>query len=173
MKQIAHILSACLLLACSADAQTAAKDNIVQESITFSEPPGRRDIYGVFEGRTPAGISRQLGGIRSGSDLLKWQVIFYRDTLTGQPTVYTLTTELFDRRPLKGAWKVVRGMQGDPAAVVYALTYGAPAKVLYLLKGDENVLFILDESRGFLVGNRDLSYTLNRVHKVRRQPPGN
>lgn len=129
MKQIAHILSACLLLACSADAQTAAKDNIVQESITFSEPPGGRDIYGVFEGRTPCGISRQLGDTQTSCDHLKWQIIFYRDTLTGQPTVYTLTTELFNRRPLKGVWKVV--------------------------------------------GNRDLSYTLNGVHKVRRQPPGN
>lgn len=168
MKQIAYILSACLLLSCSADAQTAAGDNKVSESITFSDPPGGRDIYGVFEGRTPAGISSQLGGIRSGSDLLKWQVIFYRDSLTGQPTVYTLTAGFSDRQHLKGVWKIVRGMQGDPTAVVYALTYGEPAKVLYLLKGDENVLFILDEDRAFLVGNRDLSYTLNRVHKVRR-----
>jgi hypothetical protein len=35
-----------------------------------------------------------------------------------------------------------------------------------LYKGDENVLFILDEKREFLAGDQDFSYTLNRVHKV-------
>lgn len=161
-----------LLMTWHVDAQTAAADNKVSESITFSEPPRGTDIYGVFEGRTPSDISRILGGARTGSDLLKWQVIFYKDTLTGQPTVYTLTVGFSDHQHLKGVWKIVRGMKGDPKAIVYALSYGA-GKVLYLLKGDENVLFILDEDRGFLVGNRDLSYTLNRVHKVRREPPGN
>ncbi|MBO0948448.1 hypothetical protein [Fibrella forsythiae] len=34
---------------------------------------------------------------------------------------------------------------------------------VYLLKGDDNVLFILDQTRGFRVGTADLSYTLNRV----------
>jgi hypothetical protein len=173
MKQIVYILSMGLLMTLRADAQTAATDNKVSESITFDEPPRGKDIYGVFEGRTPAGVSHQLGSIRTGSDLLKWQLIFYRDTLTGRPTVYTLTVGFSDHQRLKGVWKIVHGMKGDPTAIVYALTYGEPAKVLYLLKGDENVLFILDEGRDFLVGNRDLSYTLNRVHKVRRRPPGN
>jgi hypothetical protein len=55
--------------------------------------------------------------------------------------------------------------------VVYALAYGEPNQVLYLYKGDENVLFILDEKREFLAGDKDFSYTLNRVHKVLRPLP--
>lgn len=37
---------------------------------------------------------------------------------------------------------------------------------LYLLKGDDNVLFILDENKELRVGNEDFSYTLNRVELV-------
>jgi len=170
MKSLIYFLGVSLLLTHRADAQTAARDNKVSESITFSEPPKGRDIYGIFEGRTPSDISLQLGVAQPGSDLLKWQVIFYRDTVTNNPTTYVMTVGFFNHRPLKGAWKVVHGMKGDPAAVVYALDYGS-GKVLYLLKGDENVLFILDEDRAFRVGNRDVSYTLNRVRKVRRDVP--
>ena len=168
MKKLAYIFLACLL-ARHVSAQTAAKDNKVSESITFSDPPRGRDIYGIFEGRSPCDISRQLeGAIRGDCDHLKWQVIFFRDTVTMKPTTYILTTELFDRRPLKGTWKIIHGMKDNPTAVVYALEYGQPAKVLYLLKGDENVLFILDENRDFRTGDPDFSYTLNRVRKVRR-----
>lgn len=168
MKKLIYLLVTALSAA--AKAQTAAADNKVSESITFTEPPRGRDIYGIFEGRTPSGISRQLGAPQPDRDLLKWQVIFFRDSVTMQPTTYKLTTELFDRRPLTGSWKIIHGMKDHPSAVVYALEYGRPEKVLYLLKGDENVLFILDEDRAFLVGNRDLSYTLNRVLKVRHTP---
>ncbi|HMH33129.1 MAG TPA: hypothetical protein VK543_08875 [Puia sp.] len=36
----------------------------------------------------------------------------------------------------------------------------------YFLKGDENVLFVLDEKKQLRVGNEDFSYTLNRVELV-------
>jgi hypothetical protein len=172
MKQLVCVFFLGLLVAHEANAQTSAADNKVQESITFEDPPRGRDIYGVFEGRTPCDISRQLGDPQPDCDHLKWQVLFYKDTMTQQPATYMLRTELFGRRPLKGAWRVVRGMKDDPDAVVYALDYGTN-KVLYLFKGDDNVLFILDEERAFLVGDKEWSYTLNRVQKIRRQPPGN
>jgi len=59
---------------------------------------------------------------------------------------------------------------GNPAAVVYELTYDLPGKSLYLEKGDENVLFILDDNRAFRTGDQYYSYTLNRVRLVRRSP---
>jgi hypothetical protein len=113
-------------------------------------------------------LSRQLrSGLPPDCDHLKWQVILYRDTTTLAPTTYQIKTEMFGRRPLKGNWKITRGTKTDPAAIVYALDYGVPDESLYLLKGDENVLFILDENRAFRTGNLDFSYTLNRVHKIR------
>lgn len=157
-----------LLVHAQSGAQTAARDNIVAESITFKDPPTGTDIYGIFEGRTPCNpISRQLGATTNPDcDHLKWQVIFYRDTLTFAPTVFVLTTELFDRRPLKGKWEIAD--KKNSAGALLALHYSANRKPLYLLKGDDNVLFILNDNRQMLVGNRDFSYTLNRVKKVRQ-----
>ena len=172
MKQIIFILFACFgfLLSNNAEGQTAATDNKISESITFREMPKGRAVYGIFEGRTPCfEISRQLGAnLPSDCDHLKWQVIFFRDTLTLKPTTYILTTEMFERRPLKGKWKIIKGTKADPAATEYVLQTNLPGKSIYLLKGDENVLFILDENHKFHTGDQNFSYTLNRVNKVRR-----
>ena len=150
------------------NAQTAAKDNIISESITFKDPPTGADIYGIFEGRTPCNpISKQLGAtVDPDCDHLKWQVILYQDTLTLAPTAFTLTTELFDRRPLKGKWETAD--KKNTAGILLALYYSANRKPLYLLKGDDNVFFILNDDRQMLRGNQDFSYTLNRVKKVRQ-----
>ena len=149
-------------------AQTAAKDNIIAESITFKDPPTGANIYGIFEGRTPCHpISKQLGAtVAPDCDHLKWQVILYHDTLTFAPTTFTLTTELFDRRPLKGKWEIAD--KKNAAGTFLALYYSESRKPLYLLKGDDNVLFILNDNRQMLRGNEDFSYTLNRVKKVRQ-----
>ena len=169
------ILPVCLglLLTHRVKGQTAAADNKISESITYSDPPKGKDLYGVFEGRTPCmELSRKLrSGLPPDCDHLKWQLILYRDTLTLAPTTYQLMTEMFDRRPLKGRWRITKGTKTDPAAVVYAFDYGVPGESLFLEKGDENVLFILDENRAFRTGNLDFSYTLNRVQKVRHEPP--
>ena len=171
MKQLFLILLACLTLSIghSARAQTAAADNKVSESITFNEMPKGPAVYGIFEGRSPCGISRQMGADMHDCDHLKWQLILFRDSITLKPTTFLLTTEMFDRRPLSGKWKIGRGTTNNPKAVVLALNYGKPGQVLYLYKGDENVLFFLDEGPGFRVGNQDFSYTLNRVKLVREE----
>jgi hypothetical protein len=146
-----------LLFHLQLNAQTAAKDNIISESITFTDPPAGAAIYGIFEGRTPCHpISQQLGA-----------VIFYRDTLTLAPATFTLTTELFDRRPLKGKWEIVKSKE-NTTAILLALYYSPDRKPLYLLKGNDNVLFILNNSLQLLVGDQDFSFTLNRVKKVKR-----
>ena len=172
MKQLIYILFVCynFFLIYSATGQTAAADNKISESITFNEPPKGPGIYGVFEGRTPCfEIGKQLGAeLPRDCEHLKWQVILFRDTATKRPTNYSLGTEMFDRNPLKGKWRIIRGTPTDREAIVYALDYGQQDKSLYLLKGDDNVLFILNENREFRTGNENYSFTLNRVKKVRR-----
>ena len=61
----------------------------------------------------------------------------------------------------QGKWHIIQGTPNDPQAIVFQLDLDANT-FLYLLKGDENVLFILDKNKSFLIGNADHSYTLNR-----------
>lgn len=171
MKKLIYLLYTCfsLLIIQGVKGQTAATDNKVSETLTYREMPKGLSVYGIFEGRTPCSeISRQLeANLPRDCDHLKWQIIFFRDSLTMKPTKYTLVTEMFERRPLQGKWKITHGSKTDPTAIVYELSYGNSGKSIYLLKGNENVLFILDENREFRIGNRDYSYTLNRVQKIR------
>lgn len=159
---------AIVLAGFQANAQTAHRDNRVSESITFSAKPAGPGVYGIFEGRTPCQtINRQLqGGLPSGLDHLKWQLILFRDSLTRQPSTYSLKTEMFGNQPITGRWRISRGKK-----TIYILQPDRPGRPLYLLKGDKNVLFILDEKREPLTGDKDFSYTLNRVHKVLRPAP--
>jgi hypothetical protein len=46
---------------------------------------------------------------------------------------------------------------------VYQLSPTPDQSALLLLKGDDNVLFLLNQKREPLVGHADFSYTLNRV----------
>jgi hypothetical protein len=167
------IIIALSLIRYESVAQTAPADNKVSESITFSEPLKGRDIYGIFEGRTPCTpISDQLWGQTAANcDHLKWQVVLFRDSITNNPVKFTFTSEMFDHRPQTGKWRILHGTKNEPGAIIYALDFDNAKKSLFLLKADENVLFILDEQQNFLTGNQDFSYTLNRVQKVRKPMP--
>jgi hypothetical protein len=172
----------CCLLVNLSKAQTAAADNKLSQSITFGTIPTGPIVLGVFEGRPPcAEIARELK-ISTPADCikLKWRLTFYRDPVTLQPTTYTLFLSgggdvikqadgsSHQQKLLKGKWTIVKGIKSDPDTEVYRLELDTEA-YLYLLKGDENILFVLDENKEFRIGNEDFSYTLNRVKLV----PGN
>lgn len=172
----------CCLFINLSNAQTAAVDNKLSQTITFRPIPTGPDVLGVFEGRPPcAEIARQLK-ISTPADCikLKWDLTFYQDPVTLQPTTYTLLLSgggdvikqadgsSYQQKILKGKWTIIKGIKSDPDAEVYRLESGTEA-YLYLLKGDENIFFVLDENKEFRVGNEDFSYTLNRVKLV----PGN
>ena len=163
-------------------AQTAAADNKLSQTITFHPIPKGPAVLGVFEGRPPcAGLAKQLK-ITTDPDCikLKCDLTLYRDPATLQPTSYILSIVgggdivkqeggSYRQKRLEGKWGMVRGTKSNPDALVYQLALGRQGDYLYILKGDENVLFILDENKEFRVGNEDFSCTLNRVELV----PGN
>jgi hypothetical protein len=62
----------------------------------------------------------------------------------------------------KGNWYILQGTPTDANATVFQLKLDATTS-LFLLKGDDNVLFILDRNKNFLIGNEKFSYTLNRA----------
>ena len=161
------------------EAQTAAADNKPSQTITFHPIPKGPSVFGVFDGRPPCiEIARQLKiSIDAYCPKLKWDLILYRDPVTLQPTNFALTIVgggdvvkqeggSYRKKLLEGKWAIIKGMKSNSDVEVYQLELDKPRAYLYLMKGDENVLFLLDENKEFRVGNEDFSYTLNRVELV-------
>ena len=161
------------------EAQTAAADNKLSQTITFHPIPKGPSVFGVFEGRFPCpGVARQLKiVIDADCSKLKCDLTLYRDSVTSQPTKFVFTIVgggdvvkqeggSYRLKRLEGNWAIIKGIKLNPDAVVVQLDFGKLGAYLYLMKADENVLFILDENKEFRVGNEDFSYTLNRVELV-------
>ena len=117
-------------------------------------------VLGVFDGRFPCAeiLKDWHQPIRPECEKMKWSLTLYQDPTTHQPTTYRL-----NRGVREGRWAIVRGTKTDPEAIVYQLDSDQPKVSVYLLKGDDNVLFVLDQERNYRVGDSYLSYTLNRV----------
>lgn len=169
MKRLICILPVCLLWITGLQAQTAAVDNHISESITFRDMPKGPRVYGIFEGRSPCTQITSVLHVTmpAGCDHLKWQLTLFKDSVTQEPTTFILRTEMFNANPQNGKWRIVHGTKDNPSAVLFALDWNEPGRTLYLLKGDENVLFILDEHLEFMTGDQYFSYTLSRVKKVK------
>jgi len=140
-------------------------NNAPEISYKISAMAAGPTVFGVFEGRTPCqGISRELkkeahpGCIKS-----KWRVTLYQDAITSAPTTYKVEGSLFREGARGGTWSMTRGAAMDANATVYRLDATPTQPALLLLKGDDNVLFFLNQNRELLVGHAGFSYTLNRA----------
>lgn len=120
---------------------------------------------GVFDGRTPCQeLAAQLDEkVTTECIKIKWRLTLYKDSITGNPSTYELLGFVYKKdNPRLGKWHIRTGTKADPQALVYQLDQPG-REPLFLQKGDDNVLFFLDQEKNLLVGNRDFSYTLNRV----------
>jgi hypothetical protein len=160
-------------------AQTAAVNNKLSQTITSRPIPKGASVVGVFEGRPPClGIAEQLSIVTDADCAkLKFDLTFYQDSVTLQPATYTLFIVgggdvvkqdggSYREKVLKGKWAIIKGIRSNPNAEVYRLELDKPGAYFYLLKGDDNVLFILNENKDFRIGNEEFSYTLNRVELI-------
>lgn len=176
---VVFVIVCCCLVTDLSTAQTAAADNKLSRSITFHPIPTGPSVFGIFQGRVPCReIVRHLKIVpEDDCAKLKLSLTLYRDSVTFQPTVYSLNIvgagdvvqlegSSYRQKVLQGKWTITRDMRSNPAAEVYQLKLGQAGVYFYLLKGDEYILFVLDENKGFRVGNEDFSYTLNRVQLV-------
>lgn len=120
-------------------------------------------VYGVFEGRTPCiGIAQELKIPKdAGCTKVKWRVTLYQNPETQAPTTYTIEGSLHRQAPRKGTWGIIPG-KGE---TIFRLEATKTEPALFLRKGDENVLFFVDQKGKPLVGHADFSYTLNRRAK--------
>jgi hypothetical protein len=140
-------------------------------SYTISAVATGPAVFGVFEGRTPYhGIARELkAAAHPAATKAKWRVTLYHDPKTLEPTKYKVEGYFFRQGAREGVWTIERGAEGDSKASVFRLASIKKGSDLFLLKGDENVLFFLDRERKPLVGHAEFSYTLNR-REVTSQP---
>jgi hypothetical protein len=131
-------------------------------SYTISPRATGTTVFGIFEGRTAcAGIARDLKlGVVPGCLKVKWRVTLNQ---ADQPTTYKIESSLHRQQARTGTWRITRGIAGDAGAVVYQLDATPTESAVLLLRGDDNVLFLLDQARRPLIGNADFGYTLNRV----------
>lgn len=146
------LIGCCLII-------TVAIGQTKPSSRTTASPAAGKE-YGVFQGRIPCQeIAKELN-LKASPECIKRKVWLklYQDSVTHQPTTYKISG--MGERSGEGKWYIVKGMPKDPQATVFQLDMGV--RKLYLLKGDENVLFILDNHMNFLPGNARFSYTLNR-----------
>jgi hypothetical protein len=125
--------------------------------------PGGSSVFGVFDGRTPCHeVVFEFTNTTPFPDCLKikWRLTLYQDNATGAPSTYLyMGTSQFR----EGSWAIIRGMEGDPDAVVYQLQPNDTQGPVSFLKVDENHLFLMDRAMNLLVGNELFSYTLSRV----------
>ena len=119
-------------------------------------------VYGVFAGRTACQEFMKELNLDASPECIKRKMYinFYQDPATGKPTTYE--TKGMGKWSGKGKWFILQGTPTDPRAIVFQVELDAKTS-LFLLKGDDNVLFILDRNKNFLVGNGKFSYTLNRA----------
>jgi hypothetical protein len=155
------------------DNQSPAPVNEVPDSIP--EPPTRppappmpagSSVFGVFDGRTPCHqLLVEFTQITPfpGCMKIKWRLTLYQDEATGAPSTYLyMGTSTFR----EGSWEIIRGMDGDPEAVIYQLAVDDAQQPVSFLKIDENHLFLMDRAMNLLVGNELFSYTLSRTDPV-------
>jgi hypothetical protein len=141
-------------------------------SYKISELATGPTVFGVFEGRTPClGIARELkSSVHGGCNKVKWRVTLYQNPQTRAPTTYKIEGSLYRPTAREGTWSLTRGTHKDPNATVYQLSPTKTEPALFLLKGDDNVLFFLDQARKSRVGHCEFSYTLNRRSTVAEAP---
>jgi hypothetical protein len=119
-------------------------------------------VYGVFAGRTACQELIAELNMEPNAECAKrkMNIIFYQDSATEKPTTYQIKG--LGKWNGKGNWFIVQGTPFDPRATVFQVRLDEKTS-LFLLKGDDNVLFILDRNKNFLIGNARFSYTLNRA----------
>ena len=124
--------------------------------------------YMAFQGRTPCKEIASLMGEDKGPacNKMKWYVILYLDSVTCQPSYYLKGGRGYKKETMtRGSWEITRGRDGR---IIYKLEAEKKNFAVYLLRGDDNILFFTDADGNLLVGNEDFSYTLNRT--IDREP---
>lgn len=112
-----------------------------------------------FIGRTPCQIIAQQTKMNVSKECwkMKWLLVLKRDAQTGNPAGFQLKRPNINQELAQGNWQISKTTDGN----ILTLNLNNNTSLNFLI-GNENVLFILDDQLKPLVGNSDMSFTLNR-----------
>lgn len=146
-------------------AQEARLTNVPSKTTSRKPIASGPSVLGVFGGRFPCSeIAKDWKyPVEPECIKVKWALTLFQDSVTHQPIMYHLLGTLNRQAAREGKWAIVKGTKTDSEAIIYQLDSDKPDVSVFLLKGDDDVLFILDQQRNMRVGNDYLSYTLNRI----------
>jgi hypothetical protein len=110
----------------------------------------------VFEGRTPCRGMEELmiGKTRPECYKKKWLIYLYKSN----PNAASGTYKIGNVESRTGNWKLKKNETGK---TIYSLDLNN-GNTLDLLRVDENIVYIMSEKGGLMVGDHDFSYSLNR-----------
>jgi len=119
----------------------------------------------TFAGRTPCAEFAKQYNFHVGNDCnkLKWKLILHRDPTSSLPTTYTLYWTLHRSSAVEGKWIIIKGSDTNPDVIIYQLDPDKPPASISFLVGDKNVIYFLDKNNKLFTGNKDFSYTLNKM----------
>ena len=121
----------------------------------------------IFGGRTPCADFAKQYNFQVGNDCnkLKWKLTLQRDPNTFAPTTYALWWTLHRADTVEGNWTISKGSVTNPEAVIYQLDPDKPSQSISFLAGDKNVIYCLDKNGNLFTGDKDFSYTLNKMEQ--------
>jgi hypothetical protein len=131
------------------------------------------DTTSVFQGRTLCNpFLLSVNGISaSGCNRIKWELTLNQDSKTHLPTTFLLKAIYVGMGDVVytqvGNWETGKAKKTNSESIVYLLKLrdSKDPENLVFVRGDNNILFFLDNGRNLLIGNGDHSFTLNRKIK--------
>ncbi|HEX2631123.1 MAG TPA: hypothetical protein VHM26_19045 [Chitinophagaceae bacterium] len=115
----------------------------------------------TFIGRTPCHPLAEMLQLNKSDacNKMKWHLVLYTDSLTGQPTHYAKGSRREREDPsLWGKWAIKKGKKGE---TIYVLNPEKGDAATYLLKASDTILYVTDAKGSLLMGNEDFSWVLN------------
>ena len=141
-------------------------DNPVKtDQLNISRKQTPLTVEAAFEGRTPCQELAKMMGLNKSAacDKMKWYIIFVVDSITRKPSHYLKGGRAYKRETMdNGKWETFIGKDGR---IMYKLDPDKNNASTYLVKVDENILMFTDPEGNLMVGNKNFSYTLNRVRR--------
>lgn len=117
----------------------------------------------VFDGRTPClEIAREHVEMKPNPDCFK---IKWRLTLRRDQNQTCAIRNIVDEQPrdIEGNWEIIKEVSGNVQTCFYRIKVPNLSRPIHFFIADDNILFFVDEHFIPFIGNKNFSYTMNRV----------